>query len=254
MQDSRLLKGCKVKEFGDVDVLLVESTYASREHPPRAETEKKLWQAVSETVDNGGIALIPSFAVGRSAEILMTVDSFRSKIPIYLDGMAKAATEIALKYPELLKNPKALSKAVNNCNMIYTPEQRKEALKEPCIIITTGGCLDGGPAVHYIRHLWSNENSSINFVGFQIPKTAGRYLLDTGRFVNEELDLKLKMKVNSFDFSAHADRTDLFKFVNEVKAGKVICMHGDNCQRFAQELRSRGFDAEAPKNGETIEV
>ncbi|MDD5416944.1 MAG: MBL fold metallo-hydrolase RNA specificity domain-containing protein [Candidatus Aenigmarchaeota archaeon] len=254
LKDSRLLKGANIDELKDIDVLFTESTYASREHPPRDETEKKLYQIVSDTINCGGIALIPAFAVGRSAEILMALNSFRPKFKIYMDGMARAATEIYLQYPELIRNHKALSSALNKVDMITNNEQRKEAIKEPCAIITTGGCLDGGPAVQYIRNLWSRENNSLTFVGYQIPKTAGRYLLDTGRFVNEETDLKLKMRVNSLDFSAHADRNDLFKFINKIRPKKIVCMHGDQCQRFAQELRSRGFDAEAPKIGETINI
>lgn len=252
MRDSRLLKGADINEFKDIDILIIESTYAAKEHPDRAKTEKELYRIVSETIQNGGIALIPAFAVGRSAEILMILNSFKPKFKIYMDGMAKAATEIALKYPEMIKNPKELNSALNKVNMIYDNEQRHEVVKEPCAIITTGGCLDGGPAIQYIRNLWGKEKNSLNFTGFQIPRTAGRYLLDTGRFVNEETDLKLKMQVHSFDFSAHADRNDLFKFVNKIQPEKVICMHGDNCQRFAQELKSRGFDAVAPKNGETL--
>lgn len=254
VKDTRLLKGANVNEFKDIDVMFIESTYASREHPPRAETEKKLWEIVSDTVANQGIALIPAFAVGRSAEILMVLDSFRPKFPVYLDGMAREATEIALKYPDMLRDAKALNRAMNNVHMLYNNQQRKEALRSPCAIITTGGCIDGGPAVHYIRHLWSDEKNSLTFVGYQIPKTAGRYLIDTGRYVTEELDLKLKMQMNSLDFSGHLDRKDLFEFVNKVQPKRVFCMHGDNCQRFAKELQGRGFDAVAPKNGDVIDL
>jgi len=252
VKDTRLLKGANVKEFKDIDIVLIESTYASKDHPDRSKTEKELWRIVSETIDNQGIALIPAFAVGRSAEILMVLDSFKPSFPIYLDGMAREATEIALKYPEMIRNPKALNRAMNNVHMIRNNIERKSAIKEPCAIITTGGCIDGGPAVQYIRHLWSDEKNTLTFTGFQIPKTAGRYLLDTGRYVTEELDLKLKMQINSLDFSAHAGRSELFNFINKINPGKVICMHGDHCQRFAKELKGRGFDAIAPKNGDIL--
>ncbi len=253
-EDSRLVTGANVKDFKDIDILITESTYAAREHPDRAKTEKQLWEIVSDTISNGGTALIPAFAVGRSAEILLTLDSFRPKFPVFLDGMARKATEIALAHPDMVRDPKALARAMNNVRLIRNQNERKEALSQPCAIITTGGCIDGGPAAHYIKHLWRDEKNTMTFVGYQIPKTAGRYLLDTGRYVTEELDLKIKMKINQLDFSGHADRNDLFKFAKDLNPKKIICMHGDNCQRFAKELQGRGFDAVAPKMGDILKV
>jgi len=253
-RDSRLVKGANIKDFKNIDIVITESTYASREHPNRSETEKKLWEIVSDTISNEGTALIPAFAVGRSAEILLTIDSFRPKFPVYLDGMARQATEIALAHPETVRDSKALTRAMNNVRIIRNQNERKEALSQPCAIITTGGCIDGGPAAHYIRHLWSDEKNTMIFVGYQIPKTAGRYLLDTGRYVTDDADLKLKMKIEQLDFSGHVDRNDLFNFVNKLNPKKVICMHGDNCQRFAKELQGRGFDAIAPKMGDIVKV
>jgi len=252
--DTRLLKGADIRDFKNIDILITESTYASKDHPNRVEEEKKLWKIIKDTVDNGGVALVPAFAIGRSAEVLMIIDSFRPNFPVYLDGMARQATEIALTYPEMIKNPKALNRAMNNVRMIRNNIERKDAVKQPGVIVTTGGCIDGGPAVQYLRHLWRDEKSSLTFTGFQIPKTAGRYLLDTGRYVTEELDLKIKMQINALDFSAHTGREDLFKFVNKMNPGKVVCMHGDNCQRFAKELKGRGFDAVAPENGDILNV
>ena len=255
MQDTRLLKGAKIKDLKNIDVAIMECTYSSKNHPERKDTEKKLYDLINETILNEGIALVPVFAVGRAAEVLMVLNHFKPKFKIYLDGMAKAATEIALKHPEFLRDKKALKDALENVTMIRTPEDRKKALKEPCAIVTTGGCIDGGPAVHYIKHMWDKSENSLIFTGFQIPQTAGRYLLDTGRFVNDEMDLKLKMAVHQLDFSAHAGRDDLFDFIKEVRPKRVVAIHGENCQRFATEVRGRfAIDAEAPKIGDEIEI
>lgn len=253
LRETRLLSGAKINAK-NIDVLLIESTYASKDHPPRIETEKEFYKTIKGTILNDGIALLPSFAVGRAAEILMILDKYKPDFPVYLDGMAKQATEIALRYPEFIKDAKALGRALRKVDMIYSNVDRNHALKEPCAIITTGGCLEGGPVVHYIKKLYTETNSSLIFTGFQIPKTAGRYLLDTGRYVTEGLDLKVKMNIKFFDFSAHAGRKELFDFVHKLNPKKVICMHGEHCQRFAQELRSRGFDASAPKNGDEIKI
>jgi putative mRNA 3-end processing factor len=250
---TRLLNGAKI-DAKDVDALILESTYSNRNHSDRKETEKKFFEAIKGTIANEGVAVLPCFAVGRAAEILMILDSFKADFPIYLDGMAKEATEIALNYPEFIKDPKALKKALDDVKPIYSNDERKKIVKEPCAIVTSSGMLEGGPSVLYVKYLYDNIESSIIFTGFILPRTAGRYLVDTGRFVTEGFDLKIKMGIHTFDFSAHSGRDNLFDFVNKIKPEKVICLHGDNCERFATELRGRGFDAIAPKNGETLEI
>jgi putative mRNA 3-end processing factor len=250
---TRLLKGADIN-VKDVDIMIMESTYSNRDHPPRKDVEKSFFEAVSGTVANGGVAIIPSFAIGRAAEILMVMDSFKPDFPVYLDGMARAATEISLSYPEFIRDAKALKRAFRKVRMVESENARKTITKKPCAIITTSGLLEGGPSVGYVKSLYNSPESSIIFTGFLIPKTAGRYLVDTGRFVTEGFDLKIKMNIQKMDFSAHSGRTDLFKFVNKIKPEKVICLHGDYCERFATELRGRGFDAIAPKNGDVINL
>jgi putative mRNA 3-end processing factor len=255
LQDTRMLKGANIDGIKDVDLLIMESTYSAREHTPRKEVEERLLEIVKETVENGGIAVIPSFAVGRAAEIIMILDKLAKKIPIFLDGMARQATRTTLKYPELLRDPKALAKAAKDITFVKSPADRKRALEQPCAIVTTGGCIDGGPAVHYIKHLYTRTDCSLTFTGFMIPRTAGRYLQDTGRFVNEDMDLKIKMQMNYLDFSGHSGRTDLFKTVQMIRPKKVMCIHGDHCERFATELKGRfGIEAIAPFPGSVVKV
>jgi putative mRNA 3-end processing factor len=250
---TRLLNGANISAK-NVDALILESTYSNRNHPDRRETEKKFFDAVKTTIENGGVAVIPSFAIARAAEILMIMDSFKADFPIYVDGMAKAATQTALNYPELIRDPKALKKAVEDVKLIYSNDERKKIIQEPCAIVSSSGLLDGGPSVYYVKYLYSQPESSIIFTGFMIPRTAGRYLLDTGRFVTEGVDLKMKMGVFQFDFSAHSGRDNLFDFVKKIAPKKTICVHGDNCERFATELKGRGFDAVAPKMGEEVDI
>lgn len=230
----------------------MESTYSNREHTPRQKSEQDLFKIVKSTVDAGGVAVIPAFAVGRSAEILAVLASFKPRFPVYLDGMARDATEILTHYPELLRNPHIIHEAMDLATPLYSDDERSDAVNKPCAIVTTGGTLDGGPVVSYIKRLYSQPDCSLIFVGFQPPKTAGRYLLDTGRFVSAEFDLAVKMSIHTLDFSAHAGRTQLLNFVKKMRPAQVVCMHGDHCERFATELRSRyGVDATAPKNGES---
>lgn len=253
VNQTRLLNGAKI-DAKNIDALIIESTYSNRNHPDRRETEKEFFKTVKETIEKGGIAVIPSLAIARAAEMLMILDTFKADFPIYVDGMAKGATQIALNYPELIRDPRALKKAVEDVRLIYSNDERKKILREPCAIVTSSGMLEGGPSTFYVKSLYNEPDSSIIFTSFMIPRTAGRYLIDTGRLVTEGVDLKIKMAVHQFDFSAHSGRDNLFDFVNKIKPQKVICVHGDNCQRFATELCGRGFDAVAPKMGDVIEV
>ncbi len=248
---TQLLNGARI-DIKDVDVLILESTYSRREHPPRKETEKKFFETVQGTIANEGVAVIPCFAVGRSAEVLMILNSFNPDFPIYLDGMSKTATEITLRYPEFLRDANALRKALDNVTQIWDSKDRKKIISEPCAIVTSSGMLEGGPSVHYIKYLYNNPESSIIFTGYLIPKTAGRRLVETGRFVTEGFDLKIKMGIHQFDLSAHSGRSDLFNFVNKINPKKILCLHGDYCEDFANELKEKRFDAVAPRNGDLI--
>ncbi len=250
---TRLLNGARI-DVKNIDILILESTYAKKEHPPREETEKKFFEAVQGTILNEGIAVIPCFAVGRSAEVLMILNSFNPDFPIYLDGMSKTATEITLKYPEFLRDANALRKALENATEIWDAKEREKIIKEPCAIVSSSGMLEGGPSVSYVKYLYNHPESSIIFTGFLIPRTAGRKLVESGRFITEGFDLKIKMNVHQFDLSAHSGRSDLFNFVNKVNPKKILCLHGDHCEDFANELKEKGFDAIAPRNGDVIDI
>lgn len=254
LESTKLVNGSRF-DIKNIDVAIMETTYSSREHPPRKETEEGLFKEVKDTVGAGGIALLPTFAI-RAPELLMILDAFGANFPIYLDGMAKDATAISLAHSEFIKDAKALKKATDRVIPLYSTEERDNAMKEPCAIVTTGGCLEGGPIIHYIKKLYARPECSLIMTGFQIPRTAGRYLVDTGRFVHGVMDLKLKMKLSQFDMSAHAGRSELLKFVQKVKPKKVICMHGEYCEKFATELNNRfqGLEAIAPENGDVIKI
>ncbi len=254
LSETRLLKGANFNKIDDVDILITESTYAYKEHPPRDAVEEKLIEIIHETIANDGNVLIPVFAVGRAAEILLVLHAHKIKYPIYLDGMAKEATEIIMRYPELLKDHKALKKALERVVPLYTARDRKIALKGPSIIVTTAGMLSGGPVVHFLKKLRKKEESTLVFTGFQVPGTPGRELLETGIYSNENISFKVKMNIKYLDFSAHSSRSELLELIENMSPRKIIVMHGDNCEEFAAELKKNGYDAIAPKNGDELEV
>jgi putative mRNA 3-end processing factor len=238
----------------NIDTVIMETTYSSRDHPDRAESEKGLYNAIKGTVENGGIALLPIYSI-RAPEILMILDKFGANWPIYLDGMAKAATSIAMSHPEFVQDHDALHSAVENAIPLYETEERNNAMREPGVILTTGAAMEGGPIIHYMKQLYPREDCTIMFTGYQIPKTAGRYLLDTGQYICGAINMKVKMKIESFDFSSHAGRSELLGFVQKIRPEKVVCLHGEYCEKFATEINSRfGIKAIAPKMGDVVKL
>lgn len=249
--DTRLMVGAQ-KKFKDIDVLISESTYSYTNHPERKKLEESLKKIVQETIYGGGICVIPSFAVGRTQELLMILHELG--IPIYMDGMGIRATEAILRHPESVKDHKTLQKAFSHARKVERGMDRDRITESPCVILTTAGMLSGGPVVHYISRLFDRPDCSLVMTGFQVENTSGRILLDTGKFVTEEIEVKPRMRMEFLDFSAHTDHDHLLKFYNKVNPEKILLIHGEKTKEFSEELKSKGFDAYAPKNGETIKI
>ncbi|MCK4634479.1 MAG: MBL fold metallo-hydrolase [Candidatus Aenigmarchaeota archaeon] len=253
-RDTELLRGLEpIRE--NTDILIMESTYGEREHPDREIQEKQLTEKVRETLEMNGTAMVPCFAVGRAQEVLLILEKYGlDKYPIYLDGMAVDATKIIMKYPELIRQPKKLDKIYKNIEKVYNNRQRNDAAKRPCIIVTTSGMLNGGPIAHYLEKLYDKKNCSLTLTGFQVPGSAGHTLLETGNYVTEENNFKIKCRVDFIDLSAHSGRSELFDYVKMIDPKKVFVIHGDSCDKFASELKEQGYDAHAPQSGEVCEI
>lgn len=249
--DTELMNGGH-RDFKDIDAIITDSTYSYANHPDRKNLEERLRQIVQETVYNDGIALVPSFAVGRTQEMLLVLRKLG--IPIFMDGMGIKATEAILRERKSVRDPKALSEAFGRAKKVRNQKMRERVTDNPCAIITTAGMLNGGPVAHYISRLFNRKDCSLTLTGFQVPGTSGHRLLDTGRYVNEDYDLKMGMKTEFLDFSAHTDHDHLLEFFRKVSPEKLILVHGEHTEEFAKELKGEGFDAVAPKNGEKLTI
>jgi len=250
LSDTKLIAGVNL-DIPEVDVLITESTYSDREHPDRQKEEGKMIDTIRGTLANDGVALIASFAIARTQEMLLILDEYELKEKIYIDGMAQKATRIIDSYPGMQREYNEVKRALKRqeVKFIKNPATRKKIIKEPCIIITTSGMLTGGPVAYYVEKLYNREGCSLILTGFQVPGTEGATLLKTGRYIHEDLDIPVKMSVRKFDFSSHASRSELFKFAKQMNPEKIFCVHGENTQRFAKELRDEhGFDAVSPKD------
>lgn len=250
-QDTALMRGAASK-FKDIDLLICESTYTQKDHPDRKELQKELLQHVQDVVSNHGIVLLPAFAVGRSQELLQIIGS--AGVPYYMDGMGKTATSLILHHPETLRDFPALKRAFGKAKKIRKHWERFKLLGKPGVVITTAGMLNGGPISLYIKKLHKREECSLYMSGYQVEGTVGRMLQDTGRYVNEGIDVKPKMSVMFRDWSAHAGRTGILNFINKINPKTVVFNHGSDCEKFATEVTAMGFQAHAPANGERLVV
>lgn len=236
------------------DVLITEATYATREHPDREKTIREFIEKIKETLDNGGNALIPVFAVGRSQEILSILHRHNLCGMTYLDGMARAATSIVANYPRFINNSDTLESAIGETTRINDRSDRHLALGEPSIIVTTSGMLNGGPVLDYITRL--NRQSSILITGYQVEGSNGRTLIDNGTMIIDEVKRRISTPVTTYDLSAHAGMSDIYRYVRESDPNLVLCVHADNqnATTLAENLSLEGFNAVAPKLGDVIKV
>lgn len=255
--DTRLLEGAKM-DYGDVDAVIMESTYANEDHPNRAELEKRFVEEVTDVVERGGTVLVPAFSIGRAQEILCILDAYHFEYPIYMDGMAREASRIMMNYPKFLRDHRAFMNAVHSANWVEGWRDRRKATKIPCVIISPAGMLKGGPAAFYVSKIGKKANNAVFLVSFQIPGTPGRELLEKGVCLIDGKVRKVKAKVAHFDFSSHCGAKELKEAVKRINGkAKFFVMHGaeGNCEYLSRWIRDEaGFEAVAPKPGDAFEV
>lgn len=249
--ETHMHKGAEYIE--DLDVLIIETTYARREHPPRKELEKKFIEEIKETIDNKGNVLLPAFAVGRTQELIAMVRDKIRGVPLFVDGMGRKVTDIYLKYPQYIKDAKKLRRCVKSTNMVQGHWQRKKTTDQPSIIITSAGMMNGGPVLDHLQRLM--PKSKIIFTGYSLEHTNGWKLLNEGYVTLNDTDLEIDLPVEYMDFSAHCGRDDILNFIKYANPEKIVLVHGDECKEFEKELvEDFGYDAIAPKLGERINL
>lgn len=251
--DTRLLRGAD-RNYGKLDAIIIESTYADEDHRERATLEKDFLERVMEVVENGGTALIPAFSVGRSQEVACILAAHHFEHSITIDGMAREVNRIMMNHTSYMRDPQLFVNAIHAANWVEGWRDRRKAAKKPGAIISPAGMLKGGPAAFYIQKLGKKKQNAVFLVGYQIPGTPGRELLEKGRCVIDGKMRKIKAQVEHFDFSSHCGASQLQETVKEVDGDpSVYVVHGaeGNCGRFAKWIKDEvGLKAVAPKAGE----
>ncbi len=270
----------KTPDFIDeADYVVMESTYGDSIHPPFKESTKMMIDIINKTAERGGTVLIPSFAVGRTQELIYELNHYyeysdvqqHMRVPIYVDSpMAVDATDV------FQKNSGSFNKetqdlilsgdnpfAFDNLRYVRSQEESMALNKSdyPKVIISASGMANAGRIRHHLKHnLWNPKNSLI-FVGYQAEGTLGRILLDgvkKVKLLGEEINVALEI-YNLEGFSGHADKTFLLKWLGEYKKKpkKVFLVHGekDVTHNFAKEIE-KTFDIEAiiPKYGSCYSI
>jgi len=230
------------------DILIMESTYGNRLHPPYPESEHELQRIVNETASRGGCLLIPAFAVGRTQQLVYALhklhtDGLIPNLPIFVDSpLATRTTEIFRLHPEVYdaetreflltdddKNPFGFGR------LQYTQsvEQSKalNSLKVPAVIISSSGMLEGGRILHHLRNRIGDARNCILMTSWQAPNTLGRRLIEGEKTVHiygEEHQVRAQLEVLS-GFSGHADRDGLLDFVRvmQKKPEQTFIVHGE---------------------------
>jgi putative mRNA 3-end processing factor len=255
--DTRLLEGAKM-QYGDLDSVIIESTYADEDHTERLELEKRFVAEVTDVVERGGTVLVPAFGVGRSQEIACVLAAHHFEYPLTMDGMAREASTAMMNYKEFLRDPKLFTDAIHSVDWVEGWRDRRKALKTPGVIISPAGMLKGGPAVFYTSKIGKKADNAIFLVSYQIPGTPGRELLDKGICVMDGKMRKVKARVQHFDFSSHCGASQLKEAVKKLGGKpKIYVVHGaeGNCELFAKWVRNElGLEASAPKAGDTFKV
>lgn len=247
-QDTHLVNGTKPVKC---DILIMEGTYAGRNHPmKRDELEKAFIDAVEDVIRKGGVVVLPSFAVSRSQELAMVLR--KTGLNIWYDGMGKKVAKIFLKHSETLRFPQELKKTLNHVNYVHSDHGRKLALNSD-IILTSSGMMDGGPVLHYMNKLKNDAKSAVFLTGYQVEGTNSRLLMDEKKLDFYGVMEPISCKVDYFDFSGHAGHDELVEFARLCEPEKIILMHSDNREALIEPLQSFA-EVYAPNNGESITI
>jgi metallo-beta-lactamase family protein len=272
----------------NIDLLIMESTYGDREHEPVVDLKPRLKAVLKATFERGGTVLIPSFAFGRTQELLYVIHELYAegsvpKVPVWVDSpLASNITKVFGEHPEVYDqetHETFLRKGKNpfdfkQVNFTTSVEDSMNLMREttPHIVISASGMCEAGRILHHLRYKIHDPKNTLLIVGFMAQHTLGRRLLEQGqayaeagrkgdpplmKILGKEYPLKAEVtKIGGF--SAHADKNEMLRFLktSNLNVKKIAVIHGEESQSlaFADLLKENGYDPFVPHAGQTIEV
>jgi len=244
------------------DILLIESTYGSRTHPPLEEAGEALQQIIRRTSQRGGKVIIPAFAVERTQLLVYLLNKLYHQgdlpeIPIYVDSpLAVNVTDIFRRHPEcfddetrnylLHEDPENDVFGFRQLRYIRDVEQSKRlhSLQGPCVIISASGMAEAGRIQHHLKNNIEDPRNTVLIVGWQAPNTLGRRLVEqvpTVRIFGMEYHLEAEV-IALNGFSSHADQPELLGWAKAFRKlpEHTFIIHGDleASQALATRLRN----------------
>ncbi|SFW53789.1 MBL fold metallo-hydrolase RNA specificity domain-containing protein [Ruminococcus flavefaciens] len=261
------------------DYVVMESTYGNRIHDRPTDYTASLARVLQETFDRGGSVIIPSFAVGRTQEMLYFIRHIKSEglvsrhdgFPVYVDSpLANEATEIFISNRESCYDEEALSFVRQGINPISFDDLIRTVSSDdsrainddprPKVIISASGMCEAGRIKHHLKHnLWKKENT-ILFVGYQAGNTLGRALVDGAKRVKLFGEtVKVAAKIMQLPgISGHADMNGLLAWAKSIKGvQRFFINHGEatGSESFAQRLRDElGAEVYVPYSGAEFDI
>lgn len=262
----------------EADYVVMESTYGNRDHKAPPDYPRALAEVIERTLSRGGNLVIPSFAVGRTQEMLYFIRQIKAErmvsfdFPVYVDSpLAVEATSIFDEHHQDCFDREAKALVEQGINPIRFPglkvsvttEESKEINfnQQPKVIISASGMCDAGRIRHHLKHnLWRKE-CTVLFVGYQAEGTLGRALVEGAEKVKlfgEEVLVAAEVKELP-GVSGHADRSGLLRWASafQNRPLKVFVTHGEDevTKLFAENLRQElGYDAMAPYSGTVYDL
>ena len=266
----------------NADYVVVESTYGNREHPDPDQAVEELAGVVNDIARDGGVLLIPAFAIGRTQQLVWILDDLVRAgriphLPLFIDSpMACEANDVYLRHPEGYDEETLALLRSGNSPLVYPGEScttSVEASKaivgspRPFILVAASGMLTGGRILHHLKDLLPDQRATLLFIGYQAEGTLGRYLQDGG--TEAHIDggkWPVKCRIRSISgFSAHADQTELDAWIGHFgnaarqdgRPRHVFVTHGelDAATAFATRIRANlHVEAEVPTLGEAVDL
>jgi metallo-beta-lactamase family protein len=265
----------------DTDWLLVESTYGGREHVPEDEAFRILAETVQLVADAGGVLLVPSFAIGRTQEIVYALDRLLEEhripqLPLFLDSpMASKASDIYRRHADYFDDDTRRLLGAGDSPLDYPDQtetrdvhdsQKIAMAQRPYMIVASNGMLTGGRVLGHLRNLVGDPDATLLFVGYQGEGTLGAHLQAGATTIKLDGQVRqVRCKVRSISgFSAHADEPELLDWLRHFAEGKrpgdagfprmIFLVHGDPEAQIAIEpkVQALGFTTKIPRWREVV--
>ena len=256
------------------DVLLIESTYGDRVHATAS--EETLVRVIGETAARGGVVVVPSFAVGRTQELIWTLRRLEDEgrlpsLPVFIDTpMGADVTRIYCEHPEdhdlemtLMMDEKRCPLCCRQYRVVRSAEESRalNGRAGPMVIIAGSGMATGGRVLHHLKHRLPDERNTVLLVGYQAAGTRGRSLQEGAKFLRiHGNDVQVRARIELVDgLSAHADRAELLRWARgfERAPAQTWVVHGEPraSQALATHLhRELGWRSAVAEDGASVEL